>query len=137
MKKKAHTHGSAKAHHEIDLCEVLLLLPTITIIIIILPLSLLLLLLSSYTCTHVGTSGRDELLGGGTGAGLSVGEEQTQALLDNTETLERTSARLTQGHKIALETEHIGAQILNDLHSQRQTISHSRQRVSVDARSLC
>ncbi|XP_050694548.1 vesicle transport through interaction with t-SNAREs homolog 1A-like isoform X2 [Eriocheir sinensis] len=76
-----------------------------------------------------GTSARDELLGGGTGAGLSVGEEQTQALLDNTETLERTSSRLTQGHKIALETEHIGAQILNDLHSQRQTISHSRQRL--------
>ena len=67
-------------------------------------------------------------------AGLSAGEEQRQALLDNTETLERTSARLTQGHKIALETEHIGAQILNDLHSQRQTLSHARQRVSV---SVC
>nr|XP_027222864.1 vesicle transport through interaction with t-SNAREs homolog 1A-like [Penaeus vannamei] len=36
---------------------------------------------------------------------------------------------LTQGHKIALETEHIGAQILNDLHSQRQTISRARERL--------
>ncbi|KAK8379869.1 hypothetical protein O3P69_019698 [Scylla paramamosain] len=78
-----------------------------------------------------GSSVRDELLGGGEGvsAGLSAGEEQRQALLDNTETLERTSARLTQGHKIALETEHIGAQILNDLHGQRQTLSHARQRL--------
>ncbi|XP_071514213.1 vesicle transport through interaction with t-SNAREs homolog 1A isoform X2 [Panulirus ornatus] len=70
---------------------------------------------------------RAELLEDGH-AGVSVGEEQRQSLLDNTETLERTSMRLTQGHKIALETEHIGAQILNDLYSQRQTISHARER---------
>ncbi|MPC19970.1 Vesicle transport through interaction with t-SNAREs 1A [Portunus trituberculatus] len=81
--------------------------------------------------TAPGSSAREELLGGGGGgisAGLSAGEEQRQALLDNTETLERTSTRLVQGHKVALETEHIGAQILNDLHSQRQTLSHARQR---------
>lgn len=71
---------------------------------------------------------RAELLEGGQ-AGLSTGEEQQQALLDNSETLEHTSARLTQGHKIALETEHIGAQILNDLHSQRHTIGRARDRV--------
>ncbi|XP_045113971.1 vesicle transport through interaction with t-SNAREs homolog 1A-like isoform X2 [Portunus trituberculatus] len=82
--------------------------------------------------TTPGSSAREELLGGGGGgisAGLSAGEEQRQALLDNTETLERTSTRLVQGHKVALETEHIGAQILNDLHSQRQTLSHARQRL--------
>ncbi|KAG7160793.1 vesicle transport through interaction with t-SNAREs homolog 1A-like [Homarus americanus] len=62
-------------------------------------------------------------------AGMSVGEEQQQSLLDNTESLERTSTRITQGSKIAVETEHIGAQILNDLYSQRQTISHARERL--------
>lgn len=80
---------------------------------------------------YVAASIRSELLEGGLQAGLSAGEEQRQALLDNTETLERTSARLTQSHKVALETEHIGAQILNDLHSQRQTISQARTRVSM------
>ena len=63
-------------------------------------------------------------------AGLSTGEEQRQSLLDNTVTLERTSTRLTHGQKIAIETEQIGAQILNDLNSQRQTISRARERVS-------
>ncbi|XP_045614045.2 vesicle transport through interaction with t-SNAREs homolog 1A [Procambarus clarkii] len=73
-------------------------------------------------------STRAELLEDGY-AGVSVGEEQRQALLDNSETLERATVRLSQGHKIALETEHIGAQILNDLYSQRQTISHARERL--------
>ncbi|KAK3885838.1 hypothetical protein Pcinc_009965 [Petrolisthes cinctipes] len=72
---------------------------------------------------------RSELLDGGLQAGLSTGEEQRQSLLDNTETMERTTAHLTQSHKVALETEHIGAQILNDLHSQRQTISTARTRL--------
>ncbi|XP_047485565.1 vesicle transport through interaction with t-SNAREs homolog 1A-like [Penaeus chinensis] len=71
---------------------------------------------------------RSELLESGH-AGLSTGEEQRQSLLDNGDVLERTSMNLTQGHKIALETEHIGAQILNDLHSQRQTISRARERL--------
>lgn len=70
-------------------------------------------------------------------AGLSAGEEQRQSLLDNGDVLERTSMHLTQGHKIALETEHIGAQILNDLHSQRQTISRARERVIMVFLSLC
>lgn len=71
---------------------------------------------------------RVELLEGGM-AGLSAGEEQCQSLLDNTVTLERTSTRLIHGQKIALETEQIGAQILNDLNSQRQTISRARERL--------
>ncbi|XP_068244960.1 vesicle transport through interaction with t-SNAREs homolog 1A isoform X2 [Palaemon carinicauda] len=71
---------------------------------------------------------RAELMEGGL-AGLSAGEEQRQSLLDNTVTLERTSARLTHGQKVALETEEIGAQILNDLNSQRQTITRARERL--------
>ncbi|XP_076045307.1 vesicle transport through interaction with t-SNAREs 1a [Oratosquilla oratoria] len=62
-------------------------------------------------------------------AGQSAHEEQRQRLLDDCDTLEHTSARLTQGHRIALETEQIGAQILNDLNGQRQTISRARQRL--------
>ncbi|XP_064099201.1 vesicle transport through interaction with t-SNAREs homolog 1A-like isoform X1 [Macrobrachium nipponense] len=71
---------------------------------------------------------RAELMEGGL-AGLSTGEEQRQSLLDNTVTLERTSGRLTHGQKVALETEQIGAQILNDLNSQRQTINRARERL--------
>lgn len=65
----------------------------------------------------------------GAGAGLSNGEEQRQTLLDNTQKLERTGNRLSQGVKVALETEEIGAQILNDLHSQRQTLNRARGRL--------
>ena len=32
--------------------------------------------------------------------------------------------------QIALETEAVGAQVLGDLHSQRTTLSHARDRVS-------
>ena len=72
---------------------------------------------------------RAELLEDGLGAGMTAGDEQRQTLLDNTETLERSSAKLTQSQRIALETEHVGAQILNDLYSQRQTIQRSRDRL--------
>lgn len=70
-------------------------------------------------------SSRDELLGDDT----HDSEDQRQRLLDNTESLERTSRRLDHGYKITLETEQLGAQIMEDLHSQRQTISRSRQRM--------
>ncbi|CAL1545355.1 unnamed protein product, partial [Lymnaea stagnalis] len=56
-------------------------------------------------------------------------EDQRARLLDNTETLERTGRRLDHGYRIAIETEQIGGQIMEDLHHQRQTINRSRGRV--------
>ncbi|KAH1923894.1 hypothetical protein KXW02_009405 [Aspergillus fumigatus] len=52
--------------------------------------------------------------------------EQRQQLLSGTERLERSSARLQESQRIALETEDIGRNTLADLYQQRQTIEHAR-----------
>lgn len=56
--------------------------------------------------------------------------EQKQKLLDNTERLERTGKTLNDGYRAVLETEEIGAAVLQDLNLQRETIQRSRTRVS-------
>lgn len=56
--------------------------------------------------------------------------EQRRKLLDNTERLERTGKTLSEGYRIAVETEQIGASVLQDLSLQRETIQRSRGRVS-------
>ncbi|OKL59845.1 hypothetical protein UA08_04767 [Talaromyces atroroseus] len=53
--------------------------------------------------------------------------EQRQQLLSGTERLERSSARLQDSQRLALETEDIGRNTLADLHQQRETIEHTRQ----------
>lgn len=65
---------------------------------------------------------REELLG-------DDSADQRTRLLDNTERLERSSRKLDTGYRLAVETEHIGAEILNNLHSQRATIQHGRERL--------
>ncbi|EEP80280.1 conserved hypothetical protein [Uncinocarpus reesii 1704] len=52
--------------------------------------------------------------------------EQRQQLLSGTERLGRSSARLQESQRIALETEDIGRNTLADLNVQRQTIEHTR-----------
>lgn len=52
--------------------------------------------------------------------------EQRQQLLSGTERLDRSSQRLQDSQRMALETEQIGAGTLADLHQQRQTIEHTR-----------
>ncbi|CAI7566822.1 Vesicle transport v-SNARE protein vti1 [Penicillium manginii] len=52
--------------------------------------------------------------------------EQRQQLLSGTERLERSSARLQDSQRMALETEDIGRGVLGDLYVQRQTIQHTR-----------
>lgn len=56
-------------------------------------------------------------------------EDQRARLLDSTERLERGSHRLDVGYKTCLETEQMGAQMLEDLHSQRATLQHARDRL--------
>lgn len=51
---------------------------------------------------------------------------QRKKLLSNHSILERTSGRLRDSQRVALETENIGSNILNDLRSQREQISNSR-----------
>ncbi|KAF2762219.1 vesicle transport V-snare protein [Pseudovirgaria hyperparasitica] len=52
--------------------------------------------------------------------------EQRQQLLSGTERLERSSGRLRDSQRIALETEDIGRNTLADLHVQRSQIEHTR-----------
>lgn len=52
--------------------------------------------------------------------------EQRQQLLGGTDRLERSSGRLRESQRIALETEDIGRNTLADLSRQRETIEHTR-----------
>ncbi|KAI9297750.1 V-snare-domain-containing protein [Neoconidiobolus thromboides FSU 785] len=64
---------------------------------------------------------REQLLG-------SEGNEQQQrsVLLSGTDRLNQSSARLENSHRLALETEQMGAGILNDLRGQREQIINTR-----------
>jgi len=55
--------------------------------------------------------------------------EQRQQLLSGTERLERSSGRLRESHRIALETEDIGRNTLADLGRQGETITQTRDRL--------
>ena len=52
--------------------------------------------------------------------------EQRQQLLSGTDRLERSSGRLRESQRVALETEDIGRDTLADLSRQRETIEHTR-----------
>jgi vesicle transport through interaction with t-SNAREs protein 1 len=52
--------------------------------------------------------------------------EQRQQLLSGTDRLERSSGRLRESQRIALETEDIGRNTLGDLSRQREVIEHTR-----------
>lgn len=58
-----------------------------------------------------------------------VNDDQEQRLLNNAERLERSTRHLKGGHKLARETEKIGAAILSDLSIQRETITRAREKV--------
>lgn len=52
---------------------------------------------------------------------------QRQQLLSGTDRLERSSGRLRESQRVALETEDVGRNTLADLARQRETIENSRQ----------
>lgn len=56
----------------------------------------------------------------------NVSSDQRKQLLQNNSSLERSSQRLKDSQRTALETEAIGGNILNDLRSQREQIQGSR-----------
>ncbi|BFZ56242.1 t-SNARE VTI1 [Savitreella phatthalungensis] len=55
---------------------------------------------------------------------------QRQRLLRGTDTLERTSDRLTNAQRLANETENVGAGILGDLRIQGEQLRNTRDRLS-------
>lgn len=56
---------------------------------------------------------------------------QRERLLDSTGRLDKTSNQLEEGHRIALETEQIGMDIMDNLQKDRETIQRARSRVSI------
>lgn len=58
-----------------------------------------------------------------------VSNQQQRRLLDNSERIERTGNRLADGYRTILETEQIGANVLQDLSAQRETLQKSRSRI--------
>ncbi|GMS95840.1 hypothetical protein PENTCL1PPCAC_18015, partial [Pristionchus entomophagus] len=69
---------------------------------------------------------RDELLALDESMSMDQQEEQ---LIANTERLERTSRKLQDAYRIAIETEEIGTEVLGNLGAQRETINRSRNRM--------
>ncbi|XP_028936323.1 vesicle transport through interaction with t-SNAREs homolog 1A isoform X1 [Ornithorhynchus anatinus] len=55
--------------------------------------------------------------------------EERAHLLDNTERLERSSRRLEAGYQIAVETEQIGQEMLENLNHDREKIQRARDRL--------
>lgn len=79
---------------------------------------------------------RDALLGGRNPAGDNpYGDDRTR-LLAGTETLADGTRRLEESQRIALETEDIGADILRNLHGQREQIEHARETVRLSGPML-
>ena len=68
-----------------------------------------------------GDASRAELLGDAASA-----SDQRNRLLTTTERLQRSRDRIEEGKRTILETEELGVSILQDLHQQRQTITHAR-----------
>lgn len=58
-----------------------------------------------------------------------ISSEQQRRLLDNSERIETTGNRLTEGYRIVLDAEQMGATVLQDLSSQRETLQKSRNRL--------
>jgi vesicle transport through interaction with t-SNAREs protein 1 len=51
-------------------------------------------------------------------------------MLETSSIVEATSDRLTNTHRVALETEQIGTNILEDLHGQKEQLKRTRDHVS-------
>lgn len=89
----------------------------------------------------LGSLDRTDLLGGGArkdggldleaGGGDGMGQTQAQRarLLAGTDKLSDGQRRLEDSHRVALETEEMGASILGNLHTQRDQIINTRDTV--------
>ncbi|CAH1246275.1 vesicle transport through interaction with t-SNAREs homolog 1A-like isoform X2 [Branchiostoma lanceolatum] len=73
-----------------------------------------------------GAGSREELLGPDD---PSHSEDQRTRLLDNTERMERSGRKLEAGYRMAVETEQVGADILDNLHQDREKIQRSKDRL--------
>jgi len=72
---------------------------------------------------------REDLFGGATNDTQIQYMDQRQNLLSGTERLDQTSDRLNNTHRVALQSEQIGAGILGDLSHQRQQLLSADNRL--------
>ncbi|KAL6135585.1 hypothetical protein ACLB2K_067812 [Fragaria x ananassa] len=74
---------------------------------------------------NLNASARDELLESGMADALTASADQRTRLMTTTEKLDKTSDRVKNSRRTMLETEELGVSILQDLHSQRQSLLHA------------
>ncbi|GLU11043.1 hypothetical protein SLE2022_278150 [Rubroshorea leprosula] len=70
-------------------------------------------------------SARDQLLESGMADTLTASADQRSRLMMSTERLNQSSDRIKDSRRTMLETEELGVSILQDLHSQRQSLLHA------------
>ncbi|XP_057436044.1 vesicle transport v-SNARE 11-like isoform X2 [Lotus japonicus] len=70
-------------------------------------------------------SARDELLESGMTDVMTASADQRERLMMATERLNKSGDRIKDSRRTMLESEEIGASILQDLHSQRQSLLHA------------
>ncbi|KAL6521707.1 Vesicle transport v-SNARE 13 [Orobanche gracilis] len=75
--------------------------------------------------TNLNQAARDELLEAGMSDTLAVSGNQRERLLMSTGKLNNSSNRIQESRKVMLETEELGVSLLQDLHQQRQFLSHA------------
>ncbi|KAG4151142.1 hypothetical protein ERO13_D04G046600v2 [Gossypium hirsutum] len=74
---------------------------------------------------NLNPSARDELLESGMADALTASADQRSRLMTTTERLNQSSDRIKDSRRTMLETEELGVSILQDLHSQRQSLLHA------------
>ncbi|GMJ09297.1 vesicle transport V-snare 13 [Hibiscus trionum] len=74
---------------------------------------------------NLNPSARDELLESGMADALTASANQRSRLMTTTEQLNQSSDRVKDSRRTMLETEELGVSILQDLHSQRQSLLHA------------
>ncbi|GLT56530.1 hypothetical protein SLA2020_295650 [Shorea laevis] len=74
---------------------------------------------------NLNPSARDQLLESGMADTLTASADQRSRLMMSTERLNQSSDRIKDGRRTMLETEELGVSILQDLHSQRQSLLHA------------
>ncbi|XP_038905553.1 vesicle transport v-SNARE 13-like isoform X1 [Benincasa hispida] len=74
---------------------------------------------------NLNAAARDELLESGLADTLNVSADQRTRLMTTTERLGNMSNRIKDSQRTMLETEDLGVSILEDLHSQRQSLLHA------------
>lgn len=71
----------------------------------------------------------DDILPDGGGGGSSSTDPQRQVLLDDTMRLHTASERLTESHRMAIQTEMIGASVLGNLRRQGEQLQSAHGRL--------